>query len=137
MPEAVTLPRCVVSEFHMKSNGGKQSNRSGSTAFRARLERSRQSARECRARKKIRYQYLEELIKTREKAIYALREELNTVYMWIFFGQHILTNSLILWFSAMLHVCQEMLAFLKGQCELSTVLDYTYILVCKINDIVC
>ncbi|XP_065334062.1 REPTOR-binding partner isoform X1 [Cloeon dipterum] len=41
------------------------------------LERSRQSARECRARKKLRYQYLEELVADREKAVFALREELE------------------------------------------------------------
>jgi len=43
-----------------------------------RLERSQQSARECRARKKLRYQYLEELVTSREKAIYVLRDELDT-----------------------------------------------------------
>jgi len=42
-----------------------------------RLERSQQSARECRARKKLRYQYLEELVVSREKAIYVLRNELE------------------------------------------------------------
>jgi len=42
-----------------------------------RLERSQQSARECRARKKLRYQYLEELVVSREKAIIVLREELE------------------------------------------------------------
>ena len=46
---------------------------------RARLERSRQSARECRARKKLRYQYLEELVATREKAVFSLRSELEMV----------------------------------------------------------
>lgn len=46
---------------------------------RAKLERSRQSARECRARKKLRYQYLEELVSNREKAVFALRDELELV----------------------------------------------------------
>ena len=44
-----------------------------------RLERSRQSARECRARKKLRYQYLEELVKQREKAVIVLRDEFAKV----------------------------------------------------------
>ena len=43
------------------------------------LERSQQSARECRARKKLRYQYLEELVASREKAIVVLRKELDAV----------------------------------------------------------
>ncbi|CAI9721040.1 cAMP-responsive element-binding partner-like 2 [Octopus vulgaris] len=43
----------------------------------ARLERSRQSARECRARKKLRYQYLEELVVLRERSIFSLRDELE------------------------------------------------------------
>nr|CAH7769387.1 unnamed protein product [Callosobruchus chinensis] len=47
--------------------------------MRAKLERSRQSARECRARKKLRYQYLEELVVDREKAVFALRKEIEQV----------------------------------------------------------
>ena len=41
------------------------------------LERSRMSARECRVRKKLRYEYLEELVQDREKAIGALQHELE------------------------------------------------------------
>ncbi|MCL4139461.1 UNVERIFIED_CONTAM: hypothetical protein GTU68_066017 [Idotea baltica] len=41
------------------------------------LERSRQSARECRARKKLRYQYLEEQVAHREKAVFMLHRELE------------------------------------------------------------
>ena len=38
------------------------------------LEKSRQSARECRARKKLRYQYLDDLILERERANERLRQ---------------------------------------------------------------
>ncbi|KAF6215963.1 hypothetical protein GE061_000300 [Apolygus lucorum] len=48
----------------------------------AKLERSRQSARECRARKKLRYQYLEELVTEREKAVILLRKELDKYRLW-------------------------------------------------------
>lgn len=50
--------------------------------IKAKLERSRQSARECRARKKLRYQYLEELVADREKAVFALRKELEKYKSW-------------------------------------------------------
>ncbi|XP_053677041.1 REPTOR-binding partner isoform X2 [Anopheles nili] len=50
--------------------------------MKAKLERSRQSARECRARKKLRYQYLEELVTDREKAVVELRHELEKLYNW-------------------------------------------------------
>ncbi|KAJ8973858.1 hypothetical protein NQ317_000186 [Molorchus minor] len=50
--------------------------------MKVKLERSRQSARECRARKKLRYQYLEELVSDREKAVFALRRELEQYHLW-------------------------------------------------------
>ncbi|XP_075552384.1 REPTOR-binding partner isoform X1 [Dermacentor variabilis] len=64
------------------TGGGGRSSGSGSSGskrgdMRAKLERSRQSARECRARKKLRYQYLEELVADREKAVLVLRHELD------------------------------------------------------------
>jgi hypothetical protein len=43
----------------------------------SKLERSRMSARECRVRKKLRYEYLEELVQDREKAIGALQHEIE------------------------------------------------------------
>ena len=43
----------------------------------SKLERSRMSARECRVRKKLRYEYLEELVQDREKAIFSLQDELE------------------------------------------------------------
>lgn len=45
----------------------------------AKLERSRQSARECRARKKLRYQYLEDLVNKRENANIFLKKEIDQV----------------------------------------------------------
>ena len=58
---------------------GRRGRRQTTVNQRAKLERSRQSARECRERKKLRYQYLEELIVNREKAIFLLRKELEMV----------------------------------------------------------
>uniref|UniRef100_A0A3B3DX69 cAMP-responsive element-binding protein-like 2 n=1 Tax=Oryzias melastigma TaxID=30732 RepID=A0A3B3DX69_ORYME len=56
---------------------GKRGRKPAKIDLKAKLERSRQSARECRARKKLRYQYLEELVSSKERAICALREELE------------------------------------------------------------
>lgn len=64
---------------------GRKPGRKASTEkidMKAKLERSRQSARECRARKKLRYQYLEELVSDREKAVFELRRELEKLHFW-------------------------------------------------------
>lgn len=58
---------------------GRPGRRGNKVDVKVKLERSRQSARECRARKKLRYQYLEDLVSNREQAIFKLREELELV----------------------------------------------------------
>ncbi|XP_045504853.1 REPTOR-binding partner isoform X2 [Colias croceus] len=71
-----------------RREGGKRGRRPGRKSqldkqdMKAKLERSRQSARECRARKKLRYQYLEELVADRERSVLALRKELDKYYKW-------------------------------------------------------
>lgn len=68
-----------------RKESGKRGRKPGRKAateridMKAKLERSRQSARECRARKKLRYQYLEELVADREKAVLSLRVEIEKV----------------------------------------------------------
>lgn len=47
------------------------------------LTKSQQSARDCRYRKKLRFQYLEELTKSCENAVLALRDELGEVIVHI------------------------------------------------------
>merc|ERR1711971_596418 len=81
-------------EQDQSQQGGSQSQTEGSRRSEVRpypppemrstnkLEKSRQSARECRARKKLRYQYLDDMILEREKANDALREELTKYVGW-------------------------------------------------------
>merc|ERR1712107_626511 len=62
--------------------GRKPNQKSSRTDMKTKLERSRQSARECRARKKLRYQYLDDLLLEREKANIELRDELIVYQKW-------------------------------------------------------
>ncbi|XP_050543328.1 REPTOR-binding partner [Daktulosphaira vitifoliae] len=77
MKEGTTPP--TVTNKRGRKPGKKSSDK---VDIKAKLERSRQSARECRARKKLRYQYLEELVTDREKAVFSLRQELDKYRLW-------------------------------------------------------
>ncbi|XP_046377364.1 uncharacterized protein LOC124149675 [Haliotis rufescens] len=72
----------MLSERPLKRAGKRPGRKPSRIDVKAKLERSRQSARECRARKKLRYQYLEELVLNREQAIFALRDELEVFKQW-------------------------------------------------------
>jgi len=67
----------------VKSKRGRKPGQTNlKTDMKSKLERSRQSARECRARKKLRYQYLDDLILERERANVILRDELIKYQKW-------------------------------------------------------
>jgi len=67
----------------VKSKRGRKPGQTNlKTDMKSKLERSRQSARECRARKKLRYQYLDDLILERERANIVLRDELIKYQKW-------------------------------------------------------
>jgi len=67
----------------VKSKRGRKPGQTNlKTDMKSKLERSRQSARECRARKKLRYQYLDDMISERERANVTLRDELLKFQKW-------------------------------------------------------
>jgi len=79
-----STPPSLKAESNLNETGS-DSVRSGNEddqSMIAKLEKSRQSARECRARKKLRYQYLDDMIAEREKANMYLREELEKYVGW-------------------------------------------------------
>lgn len=69
-------------EKQVRKRQHNQSERSNPTV--SKEVKSRLSAKECRARKKLRYQYLEELIDASENLVFKLREELKEVSTSIF-----------------------------------------------------
>ena len=58
---------------------GKRGRKPMKSDSNTRLEKSRESARQCRHTKKLRYEYLEELVSDREKAILQLQHELERI----------------------------------------------------------
>ncbi|CAC5406160.1 unnamed protein product [Mytilus coruscus] len=65
-----------------KIKGKRPGRPSSNISPKQRQERSRQSARECRSRTNVRYQYLEQLVKIKEKSVYKLRKELELHRRW-------------------------------------------------------
>jgi len=63
----------------LSSHNSKRGRKNKKSDMVAKLEKSRQSARECRARKKLRYQYLEDLVQKSETAVNTLKKELEMV----------------------------------------------------------
>lgn len=75
-PEAATLSGTK------SKRGRKPGQKVLKSDMKTKLERSRQSARECRARKKLRYQYLDDLLLERERANIKIRDELLKYQTW-------------------------------------------------------
>lgn len=85
-PTAVVIPsevqtgevagtNVMTSHKRQRANGSRGSRRVDVTS--SRLEGSRRSARECRIRRKLRYQYVADMVTVRERAIISLRQELE------------------------------------------------------------
>lgn len=62
-----------------KQSGRRRGRKPSKIDLEAKLERSRQSARECRARKKLRYKNLEDTVVAKEEDVSKLKEEINMV----------------------------------------------------------
>jgi len=77
-----TLEDINVNESFRTSSSKKKQKFSTEMKTVVKLEKSRQSARECRARKKLRYQYLDDLILERERANERLRGEMSKFVGW-------------------------------------------------------
>lgn len=67
---------------HNESSFPDMNLRSNRITSREKLERSRQSARDCRARKRLKYGYLESMIKTEEKDLLEMSNKLNEIGDW-------------------------------------------------------
>ncbi|XP_038052177.1 cAMP-responsive element-binding protein-like 2 [Patiria miniata] len=75
-------PKTSTTSGKIRKVGGKRGRKPSKIDQKAKLERSRQSARDCRARKKQKYQLLEEMVAGKERDICALREELDMYKQW-------------------------------------------------------
>lgn len=72
-------PKTEMPTLVKRSDGKKRGRRPSHLDTEAKLERSRQSARECRARKKVRYQLLDDTVATKEEDVNKLWQELDVV----------------------------------------------------------
>ncbi|XP_029341652.1 cAMP-responsive element-binding protein-like 2 [Acyrthosiphon pisum] len=79
MKKSTTTTPASVAKKRSRKSGKKSSDK---VDIRAKLERRRQSARDCRARKNLRYQYLDESVADREQAVLSLRQELDKYRIW-------------------------------------------------------
>eukprot|EP00088_Acartia_fossae_P002516 TRINITY_DN11021_c1_g2_i4.p1 TRINITY_DN11021_c1_g2~~TRINITY_DN11021_c1_g2_i4.p1 ORF type:complete len:123 (-),score=31.08 TRINITY_DN11021_c1_g2_i4:216-584(-) len=80
-PDSTPPSKGEISQIDTGSDSVRSGNEDDQSVM-AKLEKSRQSARECRARKKLRYQYLDDMIAEREKANLSLRQELEKYVSW-------------------------------------------------------
>ena len=87
-----------------KQTGRRRGRKPSKIDLEAKLERSRQSARECRARKKLRYKCLEETVAAKENDVSKLKEELSTVCIILWFISRA-TQSILLFLNEGIRWC--------------------------------